>query len=109
MIAGSSSYSPKSTSPDVANATTPALVIASVSAFLPGNRHTILGNAWHTIALIQDHVASLRAEGDPDCLGKFIHATYHVLTGIVAEPADFRGHLLYLTWCHRLKAGRLAR
>src|ERR1700756_1909827 len=34
MIVGSSSYSPNSASPDVANATTPALVVAGFSAVL---------------------------------------------------------------------------
>src|SRR3954449_3190633 len=34
MIVGSSSYSPNSASPDVANATTPALVVARFSAAL---------------------------------------------------------------------------
>ena len=60
---------------------------------LLGDRHAILGDARRTIAFVQDHVATLRAERDLHRRGKYIDTTQHALTGIVAEPNVFRSHL----------------
>ena len=72
-----------------------AHVLELVGEFdLLGDRHAILGDARRAIALVQDHVATLRTERDLHRLGKYVDATQHALTGIVAEPNVFRSHLL---------------
>ena len=55
--------------------------------------HAILGNAWRAVALVQDHVATLRAERNLHCRGQYIDTTQHALTGIIAEPNVFCSHL----------------
>ena len=66
MIVGSSSYSPNSVSPDVANATTPALVVASFSAVLPA-----VSDGWHRIGLSAMSRAPLPNKGVQDILDAF--------------------------------------
>ena len=74
-----------------------AHVLELVGEFdLLGDGHAILGDARCAIALVQDHVATLRTERDLHRLGEYVDATQHALTGIVAEPNVFRCHLLIL-------------
>ena len=68
----------------------------SESSISLATRHAILGDARCAIALVQDHVATLRTERDLHRLGEYVDATQHALTGIIAEPNVFRCHLLIL-------------
>jgi len=51
---------------------------------LLGDSYAVLGDARRAIALVQDHIAPLRAERDPDRLGEDVHASHHALTGVTA-------------------------
>ena len=63
---------------------------------LLGDGHAVLGDPRRAIALVQDHIAPLRAERDPDRLGEDVHASHHALTGITAVPNVLGSHLLVL-------------
>jgi hypothetical protein len=63
---------------------------------LPGDRHAIFSDAWRTIALVKDHIATLWTKRDPHRPGKYVDTTQHALACIVAEPNVFRYHLFIL-------------
>jgi hypothetical protein len=72
-----------------------AHVLELVGEFdLLGDRHAILGDAWRAVTLVEDHVATLRAERDPYGLGERVDAAQHTLAGIATEPNVLGSHLL---------------
>ena len=61
-----------------------------------GDRHAVLGDARRAVTLVEDHVATLRAERDSYRLGERVDAAQHALAGIATEPNVLGSHLLIL-------------
>ena len=61
---------------------------------LLGDGHAVLGDAGCAEALVEHHVAALRAQRDLHCVGQDVHAAQHALAGITAEPYVFGSHVL---------------
>src|SRR5918993_1562733 len=63
---------------------------------LLGHRHAVLGDARRAEALVEHHVAALRAERHPHRVGQGVHAAQHPLAGVCAEPDVLRCHVEFL-------------
>src|SRR6185312_5452169 len=57
-----------------------------------GDGDTVLGDARCAEALVQHHVAALRAQRHPHRIGQDVHAAQHALTGFTAEPYVLGSH-----------------
>ena len=60
---------------------------------LLGDGHAVLGDARRTEALVQHHVATLRAQRDLHRVGQDVHAAQHARTGVTAEPYVLGSHV----------------
>jgi hypothetical protein len=52
---------------------------------LLGDGHAVLGDARRAIRLVENDIAPLGAEGDPDRVGKCVDAFQHAVAGIGTE------------------------
>ena len=72
---------------DATSRTICAPMFSNLSAELDllGDRHAVLGDARRAEALVEHHVAALRAQRDLHRIGQDVHAAQHALTGITAK------------------------
>src|SRR6516225_9039498 len=59
---------------------------------LLGDGDSVLGDPRRSIALVEDHIAALGAQGYPDRVGKCVDAVQHALARIGAVPNVFSSH-----------------
>lgn len=50
-----------------------------------GHRHTVLGDLWVAVRVVDEHATALGAESDLDGVGELVHAGQHRRAGVNAE------------------------